>query len=66
MGVRQRSAPALALVSAPRPRRLKAHSAQFLGLGVGDLTPAVQAALTTLLAEIEELRKEARAAESPA
>ena len=52
-----------AVSAAPAPP--EAHSAQFLGLGVGDLTPAVQAALTTLLAEIEELRKEARAAEVP-
>jgi diguanylate cyclase (GGDEF)-like protein len=33
-------------------------SAAFLGLGEGDLTPAVQAALTTLLSEIDELRHE--------
>ena len=33
-------------------------SAAFLGLGVGDLTAPVQAALTTLLAEIDELRQE--------
>jgi diguanylate cyclase (GGDEF)-like protein len=33
-------------------------SAAFLGLGEMDLTPQVQAALTTLLGEIDELRKE--------
>jgi diguanylate cyclase (GGDEF)-like protein len=57
MGVRQRSAPTLVAASevAAPPQT---DSAQFLGLGVGDLTPPVQAALTTLLAEIEELRKE--------
>jgi diguanylate cyclase (GGDEF)-like protein len=33
-------------------------SAAFLGLGEADLTPSVQAALTTLLGEIDELRKE--------
>jgi len=33
-------------------------SASFLGLGESDLTPAVQAALTGLLTEVDELRKE--------
>lgn len=33
-------------------------SASFLGLSETDLTPAVQGALTTLLAEIDELRQE--------
>jgi diguanylate cyclase (GGDEF)-like protein len=33
-------------------------SAAFLGLGVSDLTAPVQAALTTLLAEIDEMRQE--------
>ena len=35
-----------------------ADSAAFLGLGEADLTPQVQAALTTLLGEIGELRQE--------
>ena len=35
-----------------------ADSASFLGLSEADLTPPVQAALTTLLAEIDELRQE--------
>ena len=33
-------------------------SAAFLGLGEADLTPQVQAALTTLLGEIDKLRRE--------
>jgi diguanylate cyclase (GGDEF)-like protein len=35
-----------------------ADSAAFLGLGESDLTPQVQAALVTLLSEIDELRQE--------
>jgi len=58
--VRRRSAPA------PGARDLNLGSAQpvdsaaFLGLSEADLTPQVQAALTTLLGEIDELRKEVK------
>jgi diguanylate cyclase (GGDEF)-like protein len=57
-GVRRRaSAQASARASAP-PAATSVDSAAFLGLNETDLTPQVQAALTTLLAEIDELRKE--------
>ena len=56
--VRRRSAPQLAArnLNLDAPQQL--DSAAFLGLGEADLTPQVQAALTTLLGEIDELRKE--------
>jgi len=57
-GVRRRpgtSAPALVV---PDEGASPADSAAFLGLGVEDLTGPVQAALTTLLGEIDELRQE--------
>jgi diguanylate cyclase (GGDEF)-like protein len=58
-GVRRRaSALSGARASAAAPAAAPLDSAAFLGLGEGDLTPQVQAALTTLLAEIDELRKE--------
>ncbi len=52
-GAAQASARAAAPMAAP-----PLDSAAFLGLSEVDLTPRVQAALTTLLAEIDELRKE--------
>jgi diguanylate cyclase (GGDEF)-like protein len=56
--VRRRSAP----VAGPRNLNLgpaqPLDTAAFLGLGEADLTPQVQAALTTLLGEIDEMRKE--------
>lgn len=56
-GVRRRAALQAASERAGAGTR-PADSAAFLGLGETDLTPPVQAALTTLLSEIDELRQE--------
>ncbi len=56
--VRRRSAPAVAVRNLNLGPAQPLDSAAFLGLGEADLTPQVQAALTTLLGEIDELRKE--------
>jgi diguanylate cyclase (GGDEF)-like protein len=56
-GVRRRTALQVASVQAGTTAPVS-DSATFLGLGEADLTPAVQAALTGLLAEVDELRKE--------
>ena len=58
-GVRKRaSAQAATRVSPSAAPAPQIDSAAFLGLGETDLTAPVQAALTTLLGEIDELRKE--------
>ena len=57
-GVRRRAALQAASAPTAASAARQADSAAFLGLGETDLTPAVQAALTTLLAEIDELRLE--------
>jgi diguanylate cyclase (GGDEF)-like protein len=58
-GVRRRAALQAASAAAqPDAAARQADSAAFLGLGPTDLTAPVQAALTTLLSEIEELRVE--------
>jgi diguanylate cyclase (GGDEF)-like protein len=54
---RRAGTPALARSAAP-PATVPVDSAAFLGLTEADLTAPVQAALTTLLGEIDELRKE--------
>jgi diguanylate cyclase (GGDEF)-like protein len=56
--VRRRSSPRAADGAAASGAVQPRDSAAFLGLGEADLTPQVQAALTTLLGEIDELRKE--------
>ena len=56
--VRRRPAPAVAVRNPDLGAAQPLDSAAFLGLGEADLTPQVQAALTTLLGEIDELRKE--------
>ena len=57
-GVRRRAALQAASAPTQASAARQADSAAFLGLGETDLTPAVQAALTTLLSEIDELRLE--------
>jgi len=57
-GVRRRAALQAASAPTAASAARQADSAAFLGLGEADLTPAVQAALTNLLSEIEELRTE--------
>jgi diguanylate cyclase (GGDEF)-like protein len=57
-GVRRRAALQAAAAPTEASAARQADSAAFLGLGETDLTPAVQAALTALLGEIEELRVE--------
>jgi diguanylate cyclase (GGDEF)-like protein len=56
--VRRRSAPAAPVRDLNLGSTQPLDSAAFLGLSETDLTPPVQAALTTLLGEIDELRKE--------
>lgn len=55
---RRRGGPAAVAQAQPVEAAPTSDSAAFLGLGESDLTPQVQAALTTLLAEIDELRQE--------
>ena len=57
-GVRRRAALQAASAPTATAAARQADSAAFLGLTETDLTPSVQAALTTLLAEIDELRGE--------
>jgi diguanylate cyclase (GGDEF)-like protein len=58
-GVRRRASALVSPRAASGPASATPlDSAAFLGLGEADLTPQVQAALTTLLGEIDELRKE--------
>ena len=57
-GVRRRVALQAASAPTAASAARQADSAAFLGLGENDLTPAVQAALTTLLSEVDELRQE--------
>ncbi|MBV9510560.1 MAG: GGDEF domain-containing protein [Caulobacteraceae bacterium] len=57
-GLRRRAALQAASQPTAAAAARQADSAAFLGLGEADLTPAVQAALTTLLCEIDELRQE--------
>jgi len=57
-GVRRRAALQQAASVQGAPGARQNDSAAFLGLEPVDLTPPVQAALTTLLSEIEELRVE--------
>ena len=57
-GVRRRAALQQAASAQGAGGARQSDSAAFLGLGETDLTPPVQAALTTLLSEIEELRVE--------
>ena len=57
-GVRRRAALQQAASAQGAAGARQADSAAFLGLEEADLTPPVQAALTTLLSEIEELRVE--------
>ena len=57
-GVRRRAALQQAASAQGAVGARQSDSAAFLGLGEADLTPPVQAALTTLLSEIEELRVE--------
>jgi diguanylate cyclase (GGDEF)-like protein len=57
-GVRRRAALQAASAPTAASAARQADSAAFLGLGETDLTPAVQAALTNLLSEIDELRTE--------
>ena len=57
-GVRRRAALQQAASAQGAVGARQSDSAAFLGLGETDLTPPVQAALTTLLSEIEELRVE--------
>jgi diguanylate cyclase (GGDEF)-like protein len=57
-GVRRRTALQVASAQSSGAAAPVGDTATFLGLGEADLTPAVQAALTGLLAEVDELRKE--------
>ncbi|HEX4197122.1 MAG TPA: GGDEF domain-containing protein [Caulobacteraceae bacterium] len=57
-GVRRRPGTSAPVLAAPGEAAAPPDSAAFLGLGAGDLTGPVQAALTTLLGEIGELRQE--------
>ena len=57
-GVRRRAALQAASAPTAASAARQADSAAFLGLGETDMTPAVQAALTNLLSEIDELRTE--------
>jgi len=57
-GIRRRAALQAASAPTAASAARQADSAAFLGLGESDLTPAVQAALTNLLSEIDELRVE--------
>jgi diguanylate cyclase (GGDEF)-like protein len=57
-GVRRRAAVRGGGAPAATRSPQNVDSAAFLGLDEGDLTPQVQSALTTLLGEIDELRKE--------
>jgi diguanylate cyclase (GGDEF)-like protein len=58
-GVRRRASALVSARASSSPASAPPlDSAAFLGLGEADLTPQVQAALTTLLGEIDELRKE--------
>jgi diguanylate cyclase (GGDEF)-like protein len=57
-GVRRRASALVSARASTSPAAAPLDSAAFLGLGEMDLTPQVQAALTTLLGEIDELRKE--------
>jgi diguanylate cyclase (GGDEF)-like protein len=56
--VRRRSSPAAVARDLNLSPAQPVDSAAFLGLSESELTPQVQAALTTLLGEIDELRKE--------
>jgi diguanylate cyclase (GGDEF)-like protein len=56
--VRRRASPRAATASDPNAVYSSRDTAAFLGLSEADLTGPVQAALTTLLGEIDELRKE--------
>jgi diguanylate cyclase (GGDEF)-like protein len=57
-GVRRRAALQASAAASQAGAARQADSAAFLGLTETDLTPAVQAALTTLLTEVDELRRE--------
>ncbi|MDR3514124.1 MAG: diguanylate cyclase [Caulobacteraceae bacterium] len=57
-GMRRRASGQAAARSAAPQSPPPADSVAILGLGESDLTPQVQSALTTLLDEIDELRKE--------
>ena len=57
-GVRRRTALQVASAQSGAAAAPAGDSATFLGLSEAELTPAVQAALTGLLAEVDELRKE--------
>jgi diguanylate cyclase (GGDEF)-like protein len=57
-GVRRRPGTSAPTLVASDESASPADSAAFLGLGVSDLTGPVQAALVTLLGEIDELRQE--------
>ena len=57
-GVRRKPGTSAPVLVAPDENVSPADTAAFLGLGAGDLTGPVQAALVTLLGEIDELRRE--------